>query len=42
MIMPTSAVSPPCPVIKRGKRKKQPKLETVKRLARAILTKGGE
>ena len=41
MIIPISAFEPPWYVIKRGKRKKQPRLDTVKKLATDIRTKDG-
>jgi len=35
MIIPISAFEPPRPIMNRGKRKKQPRLDTVKKLAAA-------
>jgi hypothetical protein len=37
MIIPISDFDPPCFKINKGKRKKAPKLETVNRLARAMV-----
>lgn len=41
IISPISALEPPWSVIKRGKRKKQPKLDTVKRLEKAMIRNDG-
>jgi len=38
MTMPMSAFDPPWLIMKIGKRKKQPRLDTVKKLAAAIRT----
>jgi len=41
MTIPMSAFDPPCLIIKIGKRKKQPRLDTVKKLAAANRTNEG-
>jgi len=41
MTIPMSAFEPPWLITKIGKRKKQPKLDTVKKLAAAIRTNDG-
>jgi hypothetical protein len=41
MIIPISDFEPPWPAIKRGKRKKVPKLDTVNRLENAMVINEG-
>ena len=41
IIIPISALEPPWSVIKRGNRKKQPKLDTVKKLEKAMVRNDG-